>query len=334
MKYREFVRNGIGEEMWGGGIYKENLRKAIELNITKSLQADKKYISALTKDIIKSYLEMEITPEEYFVWDFEHKTRKEREEFLPNMTKDKILLNRVPLIQLNRLRDKLCLFNLLPDFFRRDITSVKNIEDRDEYLNFVNRHSKYFVKPLDGQCGHGAKILEGDHFDSLLSSGKWIVEEIIQQDSRLLAFNNSSVNTVRFPSFLKDGKFIPLAPFFRTGRKGSIVDNGGAGGVFAAIDVKTGIIMSDGMDENNNRYPKHPDSQIIFKGYQIPLWNDLLTIAEKAHRKLKDQRYIAWDFALSPKGWVLVEANSMGQFLWQYATGIGVKKQFEELMNS
>ena len=38
----------------------------------------------------------------------------------------------------------------------------------------------------------------------------------------------------------------------RTGRKGSVIDNAGSGGIFANIDMNTGQVITDGIDENGN----------------------------------------------------------------------------------
>lgn len=326
------MRSGYHGEMWGGGIYSENLARAINQNLRAEELCDFTTVEALRRDMVMSYLNMGIIPEEYFVFDFRHKSISERREYLSNQMKDKILIQRIGWEKIGRLRDKYMLYSLLPDLFGRDICRVESEDDRENYCSFILRHPDYFAKPVDGMCGRGTGIYHGDCFEELLSRGRWVLEEIILQDKRLAEFNQSSVNTVRLPTFFKDGCFEAFAPFFRTGRAGSIVDNGAAGGVFAAIDAANGCIISDGFDEANHSYDVHPDSGKRFNGFVIPQWGDLISAAKDAHSRLADQQYIAWDFALTPKGWILVEANSMGQFLWQYATKRGVKKRFMELM--
>ena len=60
-------------------------------------------------------------------------------------------------------------------------------------------------------------------------------------------------------------------------------------------------------------------------------WDELLEYAEQIHRKVPHHKYVGWDFALSDKGWMLVEGN-WGQFVSQYNDHIGLKKQFFELL--
>lgn len=333
LRINKFLKYHYNTEMWGGGIFQENVNRALKLNLSEDELKNTNYVNSLKRDLVRCYLIHEATPEEYFVFNFKNKNESQRDSYLTNMTKDKILIDRIGWKLINRLRDKYQLYQLLPDLFKRDICIIKEPTDCILFNEFIKKHSSFFVKPLNGMCGRGTSVLKGDCFNELLTNGEWIIEEIVKQDDIMASFNNSSVNTIRLPSFYKNGQFIPIAPFFRTGRKGSIVDNGAAGGIFAAIDEKTGIIISDGYDEDNRTYQNHPDSGIKFRGFQIPQWNELLNTAKLAHKKLSDQRYIAWDFALTSKGWVLIEANSMGQFLWQYATKIGLKDRFIELIN-
>lgn len=330
---RKFMRDGYHKEMWGGGVYKDNLEKALSANLSQDFLDNPAYIKKLREDIVSCYIELGATPEEYFAFGFEGMPKSQREKFLTNKFKDIMLLTKVKEEYISRLKDKYTLYQLLSEYFKRDVCPIRFDEDRQLFDEFLRNNPRYFAKQIDGQCGKKADVLEGNQFERLLNEGKWILEQIIEQDEILAQFNRTSVNTVRLPAFLIDGNFYPVGPFFRTGRRGSIVDNGGAGGVFAAIDAETGLIISDGFDENNNSYECHPDSSVKFKGFQIPKWDELINLASQAHRKVPENRYVAWDLALTPKGWVLVEANGMGQFLWQYATKTGLKDQFVNMMS-
>ena len=73
-------------------------------------------------------------------------------------------------------------------------------------------------------------------------------------------WNSSSVNTVRIPTFLTSKGFSVAEPFLRTGRAGEIVDNAGAGGIFAVINPSDGCIITDGVDEAGHTYVHHPNS--------------------------------------------------------------------------
>ena len=164
----------------------------------------------------------------------------------------------------------------------------------------------------------------------------WIVEELIVQDARFSEWNPSSVNTIRIPSFRTANGIFVFAPFMRTGRKGSPVDNGGAGGIMVSIDSNNGVICTNAIDELGHSFILHPDSNKEFKGWIVPNWDQLLALSAEVHNSLPEyHKYIGFDFALSQdKGWVLVEGN-WGDFICQQATlGRGLKKEFKQLINS
>ncbi len=165
------------------------------------------------------------------------------------------------------------------------------------------------------------------------SGAEWVVEEAIKQDDEMAKWNSSSVNTVRVPALLTKKGFFIMTPYFRTGRVGCVVDNAGAGGIFANVDTESGKICTNGIDERGLTYKSHPDSGLAFVGWQVPRWDELLKLVEEIHRTtMSDHIYIGWDFALTTQGWCLIEGN-WGQFVNQYADKKGRKEEFIRYMN-
>lgn len=323
--------------MWGGGIYCDNLHKAIA-KFNPGIKG--KELIKLEKDIILCYLEYGATPDEYFLLGFSKQTSEQRASFVTDRIKDEECLRTASLEMFNKeLTDKYNFYLRNTAFFHRKTILVACAEDFSKFSEFIRESGQVFAKPIDGSYGSGAHIIKDSdenkirkEFDRLLTSGKWIIEELIVQAPEMSAWNKSSVNTVRIPSVLtEDGKSVVIGPFFRTGRSGHVIDNAGGGGILAAIDPNTGRLISDGFSEDNHYHECHPDSGKKYKGWVIPEWKKLLDLAEKVHKNMPGHKYLAFDFAYTPQGWVLIEGN-WGQFLWQYATKKGLKKQFLELM--
>ena len=117
------------------------------------------------------------------------------------------------------------------------------------------------------------------------------------------------------------------------GRNGSFVDNGGAGGLLIGIDKESGMLVTDGRDEFSNAFERHPDTGLCFKGYQLPEWENLLTLAKNISAKEELIPYIGWDFAHTERGWVVVEGNASGQLIGpQIVTQTGSRKRILELL--
>ena len=292
----------------------------------------------LKRDIKKCYCKYLTTPTEYFLFRYYERSDEERFMFLSDNLRIRILLKKVGEEKfVNQLRDKYNFYKLTSTYFKRSVLVIRGGEaDIQSFIDFSKLHNDLFAKPIAASFGVGAHMIKIDsrdkaiaEFEKLTKGGEWIVEDRIIQNIEIGSWNESSVNTVRLPSFLSsNGSFHILAPVLRVGRKGSVVDNAGGGGIIACIDEKSGMIITNGQDEAGFEYVVHPDSNKKFKGWQIPKWKELLTLAEEIHRNcLSSHRYIGFDFALTDKGWVLIEGN-WGQFLNQYVDYRGIKNEF------
>ena len=282
-------------------------------------------------------------PDEFCLLNIENQGLKDYDLYLSQKRKDQLLSlyygsNCRDI--LNLLKDKYVFYSYLKGFFKRDIIYIKCQEDRSLFLSFCHLHPQIFAKLNKGSCGNGArKLFIGNEeqanvfFDELVASGEWIIEELIIQDSSISAFNSSSINTVRFPSFKHNGVVKCAFPCIRFGRAGSIVDNAALGGLIVSINEKTGELFPNAYDERGNVFAIHPDSKVPFRGFRIPQWDDLVALIKKAHLALPDnQVYVAFDLALSDKGWCVVEGNWGDWFLQQLSLQRGLKNEFVSLL--
>ena len=46
----------------------------------------------------------------------------------------------------------------------------------------------------------------------------------------------------------------------------------------------------------------------------------------------KGNKYAGWDLALTEKGWVMVEGNARGQFVWQIPMQKGFMKEANQIL--
>ena len=325
----------LSSKIWGGGIFRQDIDNCFKLFMSQDEHKDKKLLSRTEYDIIKSYYKYGITPQEYFLFDFRNCSHSRRTKFLTNQHKDRVMISKVGMgVNCDLLENKGIFYENFKSYFYRDICVLDSKYKLDEFRVFCEKHNTFIAKPFDGQCGKGIEIINIENIETefyrLTSSGKWILEELIVQDEKLAVFNSTSVNTVRIPSFINKSGFQILKPFFRMGRHGFVIDNAGAGGVFSIIDEKTGELLTDGIDEYGVSFEKHPDSNIPIKGYVIPRWSELLSLAETIHRTIAYYPYVGWDFALTNDGWVLIEGN-WGQFISEFADKEGIKVRFDNM---
>ena len=322
---------------WYKEPFRAVLNEAFDTFLTPEERSDKKLMRELTNDIVKCWFRYQALPYEYFLYDLRHCDDDKRATFLTDVVKDQTCVQYINLEVFNKeVKDKYAFFQIMKPFFGRKVFQVNSLTDRGEFVKFAMDVKSLFCKLSKGSRGNGAFAEEVSSeedaerlFIRLTTSidDAWVVEERIQQSEEMAQWNESSVNTVRIPSFITQSGFKVICPAYRTGRKGSVVDNASQGSVLAGIDIVSGTLITDGVDEFGHNFKEHPDSGLVFKGWQIPRWKELLETAEHAHRTIPHHKYIGWDFALTDKGWVLIEGN-WGQMIGQYATKVGVKDLF------
>lgn len=292
-------------------------------------------------DIIRSIILFAATPNEYFLYGFNGKTIRERDSFLTDMYRRLLLKDKENHLCWEILYNKYNFYTRTENFFKRDAILFSSETSFQTFELFCKTHKRIFIKENCGSYGFNARLVDysNDNIETIYNQLKatntdYIIEVAIRQNSKMALWNNSSVNTVRIPTFLTSKGFFISEPFLRTGRAGAIVDNAGAGGIFAVIDPTTGTIITDGVDEAGNKYTHHPNSGLQYKGWEIPEWEKLTKLCEEAHRLMSDHIYIAYDFAYTDENeWVLIEGN-WGQFISQIATQKGSKSSFQKLINN
>lgn len=206
--------------------------------------------------------------------------------------------------------------NFFKTHLGRDFIVVNEKTSCDDFRAFCENKHSVIVKPLDSWCGQGIYKTNVDDPETLLEhikkEGQFLVEEIVEQDDRMSALNSDAVNTIRVLSLMdNDGNVsIPLAAF-RIGRKGYCADNFHNHGLVAALDARTGIVITTARDMEGNQYLIHPDSGVKIIGFEIPNWNEVLNMVKKCALMVPELRYIGWDVAIGANGIpLLIEGNS------------------------
>lgn len=173
-----------------------------------------------------------------------------------------------------------------------------------------------FIKPIEGSEGHGAAIVdfsEPARAKSITGFRRYIAQPVLKQHKVLNDLFSKSVNTIRLDTFIDRGECWHNVCALRVGTGDMIVDNRGAGGLVIGVDLESGRLYPSG--RRNNKFSeqaihyKHPDTGVVFDGWQIPFWKDVKTLAREAAMALSPLRCLCWDIAVTPEGPVLVEAN-------------------------
>lgn len=258
--------------------------------------------------------------DDYFDFEFYNKEPAVRETFLDEKLRLHIYKVCADKEYRGLFKNKPTFNEKFAEFIHRDWVDATTCTF-EEFKAFAEKHDRFFVKPL-GRCGgRGAHIMEtgSDTMENLFHQCQLegvLCEEIIVQHDSLASFNASTLNTVRVLTVL-DGDNVPhvLLGVARFGRSGNVVDNFHGGGVGAIVDVDTGIVISEAINQSHIRRPIHPDSKLPINGFKYPEWEKIKETAKRAALVVPQIRNIGWDFAVNKNGDVeIVEGNSRSGF--------------------
>jgi len=152
------------------------------------------------------------------------------------------------------------------------------------------------------------------------------------------SLNPASVNAIRVITFFDGQDVNIIACYLKIGVGNTVIDNTGAGGLFAKIDTDTGIVISSCRDKHLQKYFIHPFSGVQVTGIRIPHWTLLLETVKKAALLVPGLKYLGWDFAILENGVEFIEANHdpghIGQAVEQAGTYHIFKKCITNLKNN
>ena len=291
-------------------------------------------------------------PEEFY-YGFRSKTHAEKTEYITFRTRLTYARYLNDYDRAHReLDDKFESYRLMKSFYLRDVVLVRDETSYKDFERFVNAHDVFVVKPNSLGLAIGVHKDSLKNYDSVRTffnktledvqyyreNYRWggepgvVLEEVIKQDTTMASLHAESANAIRITTVNVDGKINIWYPWIKMGVNGEFVTSGALNSINAAVDPDTGIIITDACNEYLETFSEHPNTHVKFRGFQIPRWDELLSVVRELAEKFKGINYIGWDMVLTPSGWCVMEANPEGEFLSQLYYKRGMKREFEELI--
>ncbi len=300
---------------------------------------------AIFFDLIDCYRERGATWLNYLCFGFDlQRDPAIRDTFVAEYTDNAILFRcNAPEIS-SIIKDKGFFNEEYREFLGRDFIDLRKT-DCEDYEAFVADFDYVFAKPARGLGGVGIEKLTREQaegqYDRLVQEGKVVVEEAVRQHSELSAINADSVNTMRVCTCINDrGDVTVLYMVLRVGRKGSVVDNLSAGGLYTRLsdDGRITHPCYSAREKYGTVYTHHPDTNLPFVGIQIPMIKEVKELVTRAALKNPGARYIGWDVAITPDGPVIIEGNDrpgcdLAQTYVHLDTGRGLVDDFEKALS-
>ncbi len=168
----------------------------------------------------------------------------------------------------------------------------------------------YPIKLKNSQLYHHHEKIDIDQLTKLIKD-KSILQQRIEQHSKINELYAGSVNTIRLVTASNPKGIFPLAAILRIGVKGQCRDNLSAGGIAVSVGLKTGKLGKYGFlrPDFGRKELSHPDTKTVFEGFDIPFFTQVIEKACELHTFFYGLRCIGWDIAITENGPVFIEGN-------------------------
>lgn len=196
----------------------------------------------------------------------------------------------------------------------------------ESYLNYI-KVSRIVLKPsINSNSGKGVMLFVRNTNRYMSSDGKqvldgqflqqygmdWVLQEAITQHPYMSHFCSTSVNTIRVNTYRSatDEQVHILSAAVRIGHDGSIVDNLHQGGGLVGVDVETGALKQEVLDQYGNRTNALNGIDFSREHFEIPKWEEIMQFCREMAFRNTHCRLIALDIAIKEDGKpVLIEWN-------------------------
>lgn len=173
------------------------------------------------------------------------------------------------------------------------------------FFKLAYENGQYFLNHREATAQDVLDILQNE-------DNQYLVTEYIVMHDEIKRIYAGAVNTIRMIVFKKDGRKPVIGNAymrFGSARTGA-VDNMGAGGMYAKVDVDTGRFYDAKIIEANEIKPclYHPDTNVMIDGY-LPNWEKIKKDVLDVAKNIPQLEYFGFDLALTPDGLKFPEIN-------------------------
>ena len=330
LKARDVYRAGVKRSRYKAEIAEYNARLGQRVDVD---------------DFLKARKQTDCDVEEYFAFEFYNKNEAERDAYLTRVRRSSLIRKMGDVDEGITIPGNKVLFNMLfGEFLRREWINPTAATE-EEFIAFVRRLGTVIVKPGELRCGIGIEKCRCESEEEAralyrrLRGEGFVVEEVLRQHPSLDALNPGVINTLRIATYTDADDVHILATALRTASfsgEGHCVDNMKAGGLGCPVDAETGKIWAPAFNVLLERFEKHPLTGTPFAGFQVPLWDEVLSTVRAIARKayfLPQCHFIGWDVAVTPDGPAVIEGNwQQGCDIIEYGGQKGIYHELRHLM--
>lgn len=137
-----------------------------------------------------------------------------------------------------------------------------------------------------------------------------LIQEELRNHAAFLSLGANALLCLRVMSVFGKGRVDVPCALLKLAVEDGVVDNGRAGGIYIAVDLRTGRLAAEGVNERLERFTESPSSNTSFGEFVVPHIEEVVSLTRRAAAAFSDLPTIGWDIAVTSEGPVIVEGNS------------------------
>jgi hypothetical protein len=292
--------------------------------------------SYLFNDAVKCVYKYNIGLMDYFTFHFYEMDHEERNKWVGTGYKYEFDLRTNPKNTREILENKIKFYETYTPFIKHSYCTISDLRKNNEKAKDLFKHisGKIVVKDSLGQCGFDVEIINTKDYtlqgliDYMQSKKFDLAENFIIQHPAINQLSPSGLNTVRMMTMINDAGGVDILGARMRITVNSHVDNLASGNIACSIDLDTGKINGNGFYSDITKEPvtHHPVTGVELKGFQVPMWQDIMDTTKNIALFRPENRGVGWDVALTENGPDFIEGNhNWCKILWQLPVGEGLK---------
>lgn len=208
----------------------------------------------------------------------------------------------------------------------------RKIINEEKAMELASKIGNAVIKPAIESCsGHNVRIVSmengidtrsGHTLKDIMSdyAYNFVIQEVVTPCEEIKTLSPNCLSTFRVITYVTDESIFSAPVSMRVGTGNSDVDNIHAGGLGVGVDNDGKLskyAYKLGYGDNNEKIEVHPDSEIPFGGYHIPLIPEMIEMAKQCHALIPMLGILSWDFTIDKDRRItLIEVNTQDQAAW------------------
>lgn len=254
--------------------------------------------SRIFKDMVVCKKKFHITFKDYYFFDVINLNHLERKSVISKKMNNHFVLKYNIMKYGTPFIERAEFMKIFSKYINREWLILTG-NNKKEFVSFCDRHSTFIAKSNKMKKQKKYKIVDiksyklKDLYEELMERNLTVIEENIIQNPSLNKLHAESINSIYIVTLLGS----VICGYLKVGTGTSNSDNYKDGALWASIDLETGKV-EEAIDAQRKIYEKHPQTNEIIKGIEIPHWQEIKKEIEELVLEIPQIGYAGYTFAV------------------------------------